>query len=128
MLPAAFIPEGFQGGLTVIRTILQVKVRAEADNSNCFGAVGVTVSTRDALAALAMPEPITDLVDWYYLTSYWVNQESERSATAIAEIDLRSARRIRGEDRTLVMVIQANPGSEASLQVSPMARMLLRRS
>ena len=75
-----------------------------------------------------MPDPITDLVDWYYQTSYWVNQETERSAEAIAKIDLRSARRIRGEDRTLAMVIESNPGSEASLQVSPWARMLLKRS
>jgi len=127
MLPLAQLPPVLAGGVTVVRLILKVIAFADAANVNLFGSVGVAAITRDALAAAEVPDPVTDLVDWYYQGAYFMKNETEQLATTIVDVDLRTARKIRGEDRTLAFIFQSASGSGGAVTMSPIVRMLLMR-
>ena len=118
------IPEGYQGGFTVLRMIHTLYVRPLSLTLNIFGAYGVLVAPRASLTVL--PSPITDLVDWYYQVNWNLRQAD--SITESISADIRTVRKVRGEQRTLFAVFQNNSASGGSVSVSMTARLLLSRT
>ena len=125
LLPLAGIPEGFAGGLTVLRMIGHLDVRSDQTNELVYSA-GIALMTRDAFAAGATPDPVTDLVDWYWLDSRFIR--SSVLETVNTPFDIRTARKVRGEDRTLAFIIQNNGPGTANLAFMIHVRLLLARS
>ena len=125
LLSLARLPATLEGGLTVLRMILRLGVRAQASNTTPLGAFGVSVVTRDAFSGLAVPDPLTDLVDWYLWHGFAMFDSD--SAGREWNFDIRTARRLRGEDRTLVAVMEADATSSA-LTWDMDVRLLCRRS
>ena len=128
LLPTAQIPVGFEGGLTVIRMIAQVNETGLLTGNNFFGAHAVYLLTRAALTALGIASPIDDLVDWYYHKGYTSNALGPQLTPETDQVDIRTARRIRGNDRTLAFVMEVNGASQQSVSVSANFRLLLARS
>ncbi len=128
LLPLGGLPPALEGGLTVMRMLGAFNVRVDADGATIIVGMGVCVVTRDAFAAGAIPEPITDLVDWYFLKH--THQQGLTATARIVrdyEFDIRSKRRIRGVDRTLVAVIENSGISNATVLVGVSTRLLLAR-
>ena len=118
------LPAALQAGATVLRLILREKLTVGVINTEIFGASGITVLPRAGIAT--PPDPLVDLVDWY-----WQRHWSLRSATLGEEpvgeytIDLRTARKIRGEDRTIAWILRNSSASGGSVTISQSVRMLL---
>ena len=111
---------------TVIRAILDVGMQGSSFGLDWFGAFGISVITRDALAAGAVPDPITDFVDWYWHKSYYDRTDTGAGAAVSHErVDLRSARQIRGVGRTMAFIFDVNSGSTGDVIFSVSARLLL---
>ena len=127
MLPLTGVPDGYQGGQTVMRMLLKVWARPAAVGFDSYGALGVYAGPRDSLVIGAPPDPLTDLVDWYFHTSWYINQSTLMTELIVKE-DIRSARKIRGEDRTLGFVIDPSGASGTAITWSVSARLLLSRS
>ncbi len=83
--------------------------------------------TRDAFAAGAVPDPVSDLVDWYYLRHEAV-RSNDLADIFTREFDIRTSRRIRGQDRTLIAVFDNPAASGVAVDVSISVRLLLQRS
>ena len=128
LLDAADIPDGYAGGLTVLRMILQTVMFPGVASTDVIGAMGVAVMTRDALAAGAVPDPIADLVDWYWLTHYRLLTQVTNEGDRLGPVDIRTKRAIRGEGRTLALVFDNSSSSGGSVGFEFSARLLLQRS
>ena len=131
LTPLAGVPEGFGGGFTVRRMIGWFTGLAAAGNLTVTGALGIYVGDRDAFAAGAVADPLVDLMDWYYLNGYTRRADvaAERSAPPLGEFDIRSGRRIRGENRTLIAVLDVSAAAAASLDDFQLfVRLYLQRS
>ena len=124
--PKASIPEGYAGGFTVLRAIINLQFDAVTANQQISGNFGLCVVTRDAFAGGALPDPITDLVDWYLLRPFRLINPDRRVMEL--NFDLHTSRRIRGEDRTLVSVTESDSGSASNLGFSFGFRLLLQQS
>ena len=119
------MPGTFQAGFTVVRMILDVILRANANNQALFGAYGVFVNT-----ALSAIDTILDLYD-YYVHQNWTQISVNANDTAQAYVrryDIRTARRVRGEQRSLSFAITNNSGSAGSVIWAVSARCLLKGS
>ena len=130
LLPPGSVPPAFLAGLVVLRMIGELQLTAQSADQDGFGAFGVTMVTRDAVAGAAVPDPIIDLVDWYYHQN-WFNNESrvgDFQEAGRTRFDIRTARRIRGEDRTLVAVFENNAASAQAVKFSTTVRLLLGRA
>ena len=124
MTPQVTIPDGYGGGFTVVRMFGDLVYRNVTGSQELQIAFGVAVMTVDALVAGAVPDPNTDLVDWYYhkrLYGFRANIEAVSNP-----FEIRTARKIRGEDRTLGFVLD-NIGAN-TLNFSFNFRLLLMRS
>ena len=112
--------------LTVIRAILQVGMRGTTSATDYFGAFGISVVTRDALTAAAVPDPISDLVDWYWHKNFVGQRDADAGSPYMYhDVDLRSGRAIRGEDRTMAFILDVNAASASGVTFSLGARLLL---
>ena len=119
--PAALEPK-----LTVIRAILEVAMKATTNNADFYGAFGVYTDTRDAVVAGAVPDPISDFVDWYWHKNFYGNHDADGGETVIYDrIDLRTARAIRGVGRTLAFVLDVNAAAASGITFTINARLLL---
>jgi len=107
-------PEPMQNNLvgtaTLVRSIMAFNhMLPGQDLAVITVAVGITVMTNDAFFALASPDPLSDFQqDWYYWhlhDSMRVSGPTENSNRWNA--DIRSARRLRGGFK-LVMVVETN--------------------
>ena len=109
------------GGFTIKRFIAEVTLRSSGGvGVSAFGSFGVTVAPQSAAAAL--PNAITDLVDWYWLKNFWL-RDTGGDAMVRYPVDLRSGRKVRGEDRTMFFTVTNNAGSGGTLEFSIDARM-----
>jgi len=90
------------------------------------GLYGMTVVSLDSFNAGAVPDPSVDLVDWYYLDGFYLD-EGANSALRVNRFpfDIRTARKIRGEDRTLVFVLDNNSAAGFDVKFSVFTRLLL---
>ncbi len=117
------LPARFDAGLTVIRMIISVVIRTLTVTVGTFGAFGVFVNT----AASAI-DAIIDLYN-YYLHQNWWNTNTvirDYNQTYRREYDIRTARRVSGEQRSLDFAITNNAAAAASIEWSVNARLLLR--
>ena len=122
MTPLAGIPGAVEGGFTVRRMILSLNIRPTTTGNNAFGAFGVLVIPRSASANL--PDPIVDLVDWYLLKHWWV-RGGEINEIFNFEFDIRTARKVRGEDRSLFHTLSNSASSSSSVEYSASSRLVL---
>ena len=130
LLPPGTIPVGVQAGVTILRMIGELQLTAQSADQDGFGAFGIALMSRDAVAASAVPDPIADLVDWYYHQN-WFNNESrvgDFQEAGRTRFDIRTSRKVRGEDRTLAAVFENNAASAQAVKFSVTTRMLLSKS
>ena len=94
---------------------------ANVDAEQVF--IGICVVTEDALAAFALPDPGSDFnQDWYY----WAarnTRATENDSLVSWDADIRSARRLRGGYR-LVMIVEAPASNVNDIAISPSMRNL----
>ena len=129
LLPLGELPDGYGGGCTVRRLIGKVMFFGTIIDTDAYFTWGVTLLTRDALTALALPDPISDLVDWYYHTVGYARENAFAGQTVTTiEYDIRTSRRIAGEDRTLAAIMHVSPASGTSIRFVSYHRMLLQHS
>jgi len=126
LLPIGALPNGFEGGLTVLRMIGALSIVPATANLPVQYAQGVLTMTTQAFTSGNVPNPLVDLVDWYYLQHGFIQQASIE--TDERPFDIRTARRIRGEDRTLVHAIINSASSATTLTYTFSTRLLLARS
>jgi len=102
------------GTATLIRSI--IRLQWNKDTSGVATAIqqlaiGITVMTNDAFAGLVVPDPLSDFQqDWYYWqalgTAWNINGEA-----VVVEADIRSARRLRGGFK--LVLITESPASNS---------------
>ena len=126
MLPLGSLPPALQGGLTILRMIGSLSIVPQVANLNVQFAHGILVMTEVAATAGVVPDPIVDLVDWYYHQQRFVQQAF--LDTVYFPFDIRTSRRIRGQDRTLEHTIHNSASSGTGLEYSLSARLLCTRS
>ena len=126
VLPSsASLPATFEAGVTIVRLIIDVVIRSAVAGQTLFGAWGVFMNT-----AQSAIDTILDLYD-YYLHQNWSVLQSNANDTAQAwrrSYDIRTARRVRGEQRHLDFAITNNAASGGSAIWNVSARMLLKGS
>ena len=105
----------FEAGFTCLRCIAEVDIQAVLSASSSHGAFGIAVVSRDALDSAAIPDAITGLQDWYWHRNFWLRGRDDEMVRE--KIDLRTARKIRGSERTLAFVLNVAIGV-ASLEFS----------
>ena len=119
------VPAGWRTGLTLLRCILKCWIRNDVTASDQNrGSFGLYVGT-DIGAQFSDPE--TDLIDWYWQEN-WCHRSANNNDLQEFSIDLRSARKLRNEDRTLFFVMKNSASSNGSIQYSLNMRALMARS
>ena len=121
---SATLPATFQAGFTVVRMLIDVIVRSAAINQFNFGAYGVLV--RIGTSVIDM---ILSLLG-YYLHKNWDTISGgpleDMAQFHTRSYDIRTARRVRGENRKLDFGITNNSGSGGSIRWSVHCRLLLK--
>ena len=123
--PISAIPDGYGGGFTVVRMLLSLMIRPISLDSTTTWGLGIATATRDAFLAGQGPDPAVDLVDWYYLKLGTMFRDTDSNMEE-HQADIRTARKIRGQDRTLAAYLQNT--SALTLSYSLFTRVLLKRS
>ena len=119
------MPATFQAGFTVVRMIVEVVIKSVGLNQVNFGAYGVFVNV-----AFSVVDAILDLLD-YYLHTNWenvTNSVNDSAQTYRRSYDIRTARRVRGEQRQLDFIATSNSGSSGVVQWTVNSRLLLKGS
>ena len=102
------------GTATLLRSIMQYSFMIDSNSSTTTPqqlALGMTVLTNDAFAALAVPDPLSDFQqDWYYWVAKAKVFDIDAGPQSIDwEADIRSARRLRGGFK--LAVVSQSPAS-----------------
>ena len=122
LTPLSLLPGGLEGGFTCHRLIASLSLVPVGANLDVYGSMGVYVAPRAATA----PNPITDNLDWYWHYDF-VERQAILNIVRHA-VDIRTGRKVRGEDRTITATIFNNVGSATSIVWSIETRMWLTRS
>ena len=125
LTPLSGLPPQYEGGFTVLRLIGNLSVRPAVSAQNIVWTHGILATTRQALALGAIPNPVTDLVDWYMHHGAYVESDAGGVAAVQFPFDIRTARKIRGEDRTLASTFHNSVGSGGFVETSLYVRLLL---
>ena len=119
------IPIGFAGGYSIIRTILELTLAATTLASAVNAVFGLFAGTDQNL--VTPPDPETDLIDWYLLKPVsWTSNAGEFIWRF--NLDIRTGRRIRGEDRTMLLTTKAALSNTSNIEFTADLRFLLGRS
>ena len=119
-------PASLEPKITVIRAIMEVGMTGTAGSLDFHGAFGMYTETRDAVTAGAVADPLVDYVDWYWHKNYFGRRDPDAGPSVMYfNIDLRTARVIRGVGRTLVFVLDVNAAAGTGVSFSVNARLLL---
>ncbi len=108
--------------------IFRAKVRPLVNIVQTLGSFGIFAG--NTLAGVPRSaDPEIDEVDWYYRT-YWQSftESGSNPAEERFDHDIRTSRKIRGEDRTMILVVKNHSVSAASVQFGITWRLLLQRS
>ena len=125
LLVPGTMPNGFQV-CTILRFIGRIRVFNITSGQENNGSIGFTVMRRDDLVA-ADPDSSADLLDWYYLTRWSSWQLTTQGPGEQFDFDIRTMRKIRGEDRSLVFSFVNESNSAGSVEYSVGVRLLLGR-
>ncbi len=113
-------------GITLVRLLLGAQVRPGAGAATCVGDHAVGLVTQDAMTALAVPDPGSqDRVNWWM----WDSVNARNNVTdepILYNYDIKTARRLPGEDWTLAYVVDNAASSATSLNVEIDFRLLIR--
>ena len=120
-LTSTGLPATWEAGLTVIRLIVEVTHRALLANLPYQGAYGVMVNTIRQTV-----DVILDLFDYYLHKNFIGISPTANNNNTREQYDIRTARRVRGSERSLDFVITNNAASATTMVWSVSARMLLR--
>ena len=121
------LPPNLEGGFTVIRMIGTLAMTGQGANAAIGGHLGIATLTRDGFAGGNAPDPAVALVDWYYLTHQAMAAPgTDIKASIQVPFDIRSARAIRGVDRTLAAMFKNDPAPATIVELSLSFRLLLR--
>ena len=96
------MPSGFAGGLTntkILRALVEVSIEPDVAGARFYGAFGISLISRDAAALGSIPDPATDLTDWYLLKRYSSTVDAVGKSLDFT-FDLRSSRNVRGSRET----------------------------
>ena len=122
LTPLVGLPASVEGGFTCRRMLTSWHIRPVSTGLNAFGAFGVLVAPRSASSNL--PNPIVDLVDWYLLHHWWV-RAGEVNQIFPFEFDIRTNRKVRGEDRSLFGILASSAASLTSVEYTSHFRLVL---
>ncbi len=95
-----------EGGFKVVRMLGDVSLSPGATAMGCEGTYAMIVGPRAAMLA-SSPHPAADLMDWYYHRNYTVQNAVANDQKTVIPFDIRTSRNVRGEDRTLLFIIDA---------------------
>ena len=124
MLALGTMPEGFVSGLTILRLIGRVTVAAQAAINVVNALFAFYVATRPSLTT--PPNLNADFLDYYLFGGIQIPQTGGEEHVLTIPFDIRTARRVRGEDRGLFFRITNN--EVTGLQFGVEARFLLMKS
>ena len=124
LFPAANLPVGYQSGFTVLRFLLKVTAASTAVLQAVNLAWGAYVYGRQAIGS--PPDLILDHMDYYVRDGLHLPGDPVSTQPLTSSVDIRSARRIRGEDRS--MHIQMRNTGANPLVFGLQWRALLKRS
>ena len=104
--------------MTVKRMLLQVRASAETIGVDASISVGVFEGTQNLFAGSSFPEPGEEEIGFYYSAEGDWRQSliSDSSQWFQKEVDIRSARALRGADRTLFLTFK-NAGVGVNLVI-----------
>jgi len=103
LTPLARLQTTYHAGFTCVRLIARLTMGPSGINQDITASIGVAVVSRDAVTAGVLPDPGAELADWYLEDDFFdFNVDLTPKEHSY---DIRSARMIRGEARTLVFVI-----------------------
>ena len=121
MLTAGVIPEAYLTGMTILRLIVKVYYAANAVAEIVNAVNAIYVGTRGSAAT--PPNLVADSANYYYLEGLSIAASPAVTDTKVLERDIRSKRRIRGEDTDLFW--RVTNLETTSMQVGMDVRMLL---
>ena len=117
------MPAGFPSGFTILRCLVKLVIKQDAAGVDAEGLAALYVATD---GALVMPPNLqADLLDYYWFQGVQVPSNIALLPTRY-DVDLRSARRVRGEDRGLLFQL-LNTSLVNPLTFGLEVRMLLKR-
>ena len=111
-----------RGALTIKRMFLHVAISNGATGVFAEGAFGVEVGSTRSMPTVP-DSPIVDLTGWYLHQNF--NQMPLGGEAKDYNYDIRTARKITGEDRTLWFMLEVNGGSLAAVEFVVSVRLLL---
>jgi len=120
------ITETSKAGITIVRMLLWLFVRAVAVNETVEFAHGVCNVSDQAMTSGDVPEPGLDNPGWYVFENGMFRSGADIGFPAFQRAyDIRTARRLRGADQTLVHTIR-NSSAVRSLSYTVGSRLLLK--
>jgi len=123
LMQTAVLPEGFISGMTILRLLVRISFAAQAAADVVNAIAAFYVATRPSLTT--PPNLNADLLDYYLFAG--LQAPTTAGAVAHSQVyDIRSMRRIRGEDRGLFFRVTNN--EVTGIQVGMEMRALLRKS
>jgi len=121
VLSAGTYPDYLLHGLTILRIILRITFSPQNIAEIVNAVAAVYVGSRGT--AGLPPNLNADLANYYYFTSLQAPQSPAGIQATVVQADIRSKRRIRGEDTDLFFRVTNNEATP--MQVGMEARMLL---
>ncbi len=120
------LPDTFQAGLTVIRMIIGVTLRATGAGQIIFGNWGAYVADDTSSGT----DTILDLLDYYLLRPWYHIQSDVNDGNQVLRenFDIRTMRKLRGRERRLRWTLTNNAASGGSVSFNVNVRFLLRAS
>ena len=117
-------PAGFQSGFTILRCLVTLLIAPSVSNAAAFGLAALYVATQNSLTV--PPNLNADLLDYYWFQGVH-SLDGGGTIPQRYDVDLRSSRRVRGEDRALFFNL-VNNDLVNSLEFGLEVRMLLKKS
>ncbi len=123
LMPAVLLPEGYVSGYTILRLLLRLTYAATVVTDVVNALFALYVATRQSLTT--PPNLNADLLDYYVFTGLQATTTGVVQSLTVP-LDIRTKRRIRGEDRTVFLRVTNN--EVTAMQIGVEARLLLTRS
>jgi len=111
---------------TVVRVIGNLNIRPIGLGTRSDGAFGLATMDKDALVGLTAPDPLDDDAGWMWWQHFNAEQGIDVGALNIT-LDVRSKRKLRGDNTGLALLVEMNPGAVGSVEFTFGFRVLLQK-
>ena len=118
------MPAGFPSGFTILRCLVKLVIKQDAAGVDAEGLAALYVAADGSL--VTPPDLNADLMDYYWFQGIQVPSNTALLPKSY-DVDLRSGRKVRGEDRGLIFQL-LNTSLVNPLTFGLEVRMLLKRS